>query len=329
MSHTAFVTGATGFVGVNLVRALLRKNWQVHALLRPSSSMVDLQDLAIEIHRGDITDLTSLQSAMGRPIDCVFHVAANTNVWSKNNHQQTAINVQGTQNVIQAAKESGIERLIHTSSFVVYGFQPQRFNEDTPRLNNASWINYVRTKISAEQLVQEAVLNGSLDAVIVNPGHILGPYDRHNWSRMIGMVHHSSLPGVPPGGGSFADVRQVAEAQIEAYHRGRRGNNYLLGGNSAEYLDIIGMVGEILNRPVPQKPMPAVLLRALARVKTLAAGITGKEPDLTPESAAMITHHMHCDSGKASKELGYQPTPVRQLLEDTCDWMYSAGLLKS
>ena len=329
MSHTAFVTGATGFVGANLVRELLRKNWQVNALVRSSSNLVDLNDLPIEIHRGDITDLVSLQAALSQPPDCVFHVAASTNVWSKNNGPQTAINVTGTKNVLKAAIQAGVGRLIHTSSFVVYGFQPQRFNEDAPRLGNANWINYVRTKIAAEQLVQEAVLNGSLDAVIVNPAHILGPFGRHSWSRMITMVNQGSLPGVPPGGGSFADVRQIAKAQIEAFHRGRRGNNYLLGGNSAEYLDIITMLGELLNRPVPQKPMPAWILRSVARLKALAAGISGKEPDLTPEAAAMITQHMHCDSRKAGKELGYQPTPVRKLLEDTCDWMYNAGLLKS
>ena len=135
--------------------------------------------------------------------------------------------------------------------------------------------------------------------MVTNPAHILGPGDRHNWSRMIRMVHTGKLPGVPPGGGAFADVREVARAHVSAFHEGRTGANYLLGGNDLAYVELVRMIGEILGRPVPRRPSPAWLIRAIARVKVLGAAFTGRAPDITPEGAAMITRHIECDSSRA------------------------------
>ncbi len=328
MSHTAFVTGATGFVGINLVHELARQGWETTVLARPTSSLVDIQSLPIRIKQGDITNVYMLEKAIPKNVDCVFHVAASTNVWSKNNAQQRLVNVEGTRNVMEAAITQDARRMIHTSSFVVWGFQPEIFDEQSTRLTNAQWINYVRTKTEAEQVIRDAVLGSRIDAVILNPGHILGPYDRHNWSRMIRMVDQGNLPGVPPGGGVFADVREIAKAQIAAFHQGHRGQNYLLGGVAADYLDLVKIVGELLNRKVPEKPTPAWLLRSVGRVKAMIARYTDREPDITPESAAMITNHMHCDSSKAIEKLGYSETPIRELLEETCRWMKTAGLLQ-
>ena len=179
----------------------------------------------------------------------------------------------------------------------------------------------------AEQIVKQAVSKERLDAVICNPAHILGPGDRHNWSRMIRLVSSGKLPGVPPGGGAFADVREVAKAHVEAFHRGRSGENYILGGEDTMFIDIVRMTGEILGKDVPQKASPAWLLQAVARVYAIIAAITAKEPDLTPEGAAMITRHIECDSSKAQRELGYAFTPPRALLQDTCAWLREQGML--
>jgi len=327
MSLRAFVTGATGFVGSNLVRELHRQHWETVALARPTSSLDALRDIPVQIRHGDIADAASVRDAMPECVDAVFHVAASTNVWSCNNDQQDRINIDGTRHVIEAAIERRASRLIHTSSFATWGFRNLLLTEDTPRTDATDWINYVRSKHAAENLVKKAVRAAQLDAVILNPANILGPGDRHNWSRMVLMVQQGSLPGVPPGGGPFADVREVAAAHVIAYHRGRSGENYLLGGVDVSFLELIRLAGEILHKPVPSKATPGWLLQAVARVKALIAGFTGKEPDITPESVFMIIHQPRCDSSRAEQELNYRSTPIRPLLQDTIDWLRQAGMV--
>ena len=327
MSLRAFVTGGSGFVGMNLLKQLCSAGWQVTALVRDTSPMGDIHNLDVTFVRGDVTDADSVRAAMPDEPDAVFHVAASTSIWSGNNAQQRRINVEGTRNVVDGALSHRAKRMIHTSSFVVWGFREDVITEDSPRTDNADWINYVRTKFEAEEIVRDAIRNRGLDAVILNPAHILGPGDRHNWSRVIRMVHQDRLPGVPPGGGAFADVREVARAHITAFHRGRTGENYLLGGPDTMFLEVVQTAGKLLNRKVPRKANPAWLLRLVGSIQALTGKLSGKEPEITPEGAAMITRHIRCDSSKAVAELDYRFTPVDQLLADTCRWMRSKGML--
>jgi dihydroflavonol-4-reductase len=327
MNLRAFVTGASGFVGMNLVQQLVEQNWQVTALVRQNSPLEDIRDLGLDLREGDLTDANSVREAMPLELDCVFHVAASTNIWSRNNQVQTRVNIGGTRNVVEAAIKHGAKRMVHTSSFVVWGFVEDVLSEQSSRLENADWINYVRNKHEAELVVKEAVSNRELDAVILNPAHILGPGDRRNWSRVIRLVNEDNLPGVPPGGGAFADVREVARAHIQAYHHGRKGENYLLGGPDTLFLDVVKMTGDILNKKVPGRATPAWLLKLVAKVYVAVAAVTGKEPDLTPEGAALITRHIKCDSSKAIRELDYRYTPVRELLTETVNWLRTKGML--
>jgi len=198
MSLRAFVTGATGFVGSNLVRELHRQNREVFVLLRPSSDSDNLRGIPIHVRAGDITDAASVREALPVQTDAVFHVAASTNVWSGHNGEQERVNVDGTRNVIEAAVARRAGRLVHTSSIAVWGIQDALLTESSPRTGATDWINYVRTKNQAETLMKQAVRQRGLDAVILNPANILGPGDRRNWSRMIMMVDEGALPGVPP-----------------------------------------------------------------------------------------------------------------------------------
>ncbi len=328
MGLRAFVTGATGFVGGNLVRELHHQGWSTTALVRHDSSDQDIRDVPVDFVEGDIVDADSVRRAIPRGVDAVFHTAASTNVWSGNNDAQDRVNIGGTRDVIEAAVAAGAKRLIYTSSFTTWGFQHTTLTEQSPRTDESDWINYVRTKYIAETLVREAVKLGRIDAVILNPAHILGPGDRNNWSKMMVLVQQRKLPGVPSGGGAFADVREVAKAHVKAFHKGERGERYLLGGEDVSFLDVIRISGEILGRPVPRKPTPAWLLQTMARLNVMLAGVTGRPPVITPESAVMITHNILCDSSRAQRELDYQFTPIRKLIKDTIVWMKSAGLLE-
>jgi nucleoside-diphosphate-sugar epimerase len=328
MTHLAFVTGASGFVGSHIVRELHRQGWKVHVLARPTSSLQEIGDTPVTVHSGDVNDANSLKAAMPQGVDAVFHVAASTNLWAKNNAQQSQVNVEGTRNLLAAAKSAGCRRFIHTSSFVAWGLQDSVLREDSPRSDATDWINYIRTKHLSERMVLEAAGNGTIDAVVLNPGNVLGPGDRRNWSRLFRMVNEKSLPGAPSGGGNFCDVREVARAHVCAWHRGQTGHRYLLGGEFASYLQVIGIAGEILQVPVPRNAAPAWLLAIVARLKNTLATLSGKEPDLTPEAAAITAHEIRCDSSKAERELEYRTVPLRTMVADTIEWMKATGLLR-
>ena len=328
MSLTAFVTGASGFVGSNLVRELHQQGWAVHILARPTSSLGEIEGIPYTLHEGDIADAESLADAVPANADAVFHVAASTNFWSRNNAMQTRVNVDGTANVMEAAMKSGARRLIHTSSFVTWGFQGGSFTETSPRDAGSDWINYVRTKHLSEQMVLDAVADGQLDAVVLNPANVLGPGDFHNWSRLVRMVHRNKLPAAPPGGGNFCDVREVAKAHIEAFHNGRSAEKYLLGGDFATYREVINLTAELLETRAPALTLPPLLFRALSYVMTPLASMAGTEPDITPESAAMSAREIRCDSSKAMRELDYKAVPVKDMLAETIEWMRAQDLLQ-
>jgi len=328
MTHTAFVTGASGFVGSHLARHLHRQDWVVHVLARSASSLDEIRDVPVIVHIGDVRDEASLRAAIPQGVDAVFHVAASTNLWSRNNAEQSRINLDGTRHMLAAAAAAGAGRFVHTSSFVAWGLRDGVFTEDSPRTDASDWINYIRTKHLSEQMVLEAAASGGIDAVVLNPGNVLGPGDRRNWSRLFRMVKQGALPGAPPGGGNFCDVREVARAHLQAWHRAPTGQRYLLGGEFASYLQVIGIAGELLETRVPRKPMPARLLAAVARLKSAVAGVTGREPDITPEAAAITAHNIRCDSGRAQGELDYRIVPLRDMVRDTIDWMSDRGLLE-
>ena len=327
MSLTAFVSGASGFVGSNLVRELHAQDWTVHLLARTNSSLDEIEGLPYTVHPGDITDRDSLVKAMPKNTDAVFHVAASTNFWARHNTAQDLVNIDGTRNMIEVASDAGARRFIHTSSFTTWGFRDTELSEESPRTETTDWINYVRSKHLAEEIVLDAAGEAQIEAVVLNPAHILGPGDQHNWSRMIRMVHQGKMLAAPPGSGNFCDVREIAKAHIQAFHRGRNGEKYLLGGEYAAFVDVVKTVGDVVGRRVPGWAAPAWIMKAWAYANTTMAALTGREPDITAESAAMVSYHVACDSTKARRELDYQFTPIRKLIEDTVDWMNEKGML--
>jgi len=232
MTQTAFVTGGTGFLGLNIVRLLTEQGWAVTALHRHSSDLTHLKRFPVTLVLGIIEDPASMLAAMPEGLDAVFHVAGDVSFWSGHRARQVRTNVDGTSNVAQAALTRGAKRFVHTSSIAVYGMQTEEFDETAPHLGLSSKIGYLRTKAQAEEEIQEAVKNG-LDAVILNPANIVGPYDAANWGRLFRLVAEGKLPGIPPGAAPFCSAAEVAQALLTAWERGRTGENYLLAGTQA------------------------------------------------------------------------------------------------
>ncbi|MDA8107578.1 MAG: SDR family oxidoreductase [Betaproteobacteria bacterium] len=326
MARTAFVTGATGFVGLNLVEALAREGWRVLALHRPESDLKHLARLPAERVLGDVTDRALLERALPTGVDAVFHAAGDTSLWSRRNAHQDLVNIEGTRNMVEAALARRARRFVHTSSISAYGMVSGRIDERTEQRGGESWVNYQRSKFLGEREVRGALARG-LDAVILNPAGIIGPYDTRNWARMIRFACAGKLPGVPPGASSFCHVREVARAHIAAVERGRRGESYLLGGADASFLELVRTIGEVTGCKVPARPLPAWLLRALARLAQWTSYATGRAPTLSPEAVALATRRITCDCTKAERELGFRPVPLRAMVEDSVAWLEREGLL--
>lgn len=322
----AFVTGATGFVGINLVDELLARGWTVTCLTRAGSNTRYLDRRAVAKVVGEITDIESLRRAVPDGMDAVFHVAGDTSLWSRNNTQQTANNVDGTRNMCAVALEKNARRFIHTSTVSAWGLIDGTVTEEVPQRGGESWINYQKSKYLAEQEVKAAVARG-LDAVIMNPAAIVGAQDSHTWARLFLMVAQDELPGIPPGSLSFAHVREVVNAHIEAVTRGRRGENYVLGGTEATMKDFVAEIGKRLGKSRTPPVLPLGLMRIFARLYALKAALTGKQPSLTPEAAAMAAKVNPCPSLKAQRELGYRTVPLSQMVADCAGWLIDQGYI--
>ncbi len=324
--RTAFVTGGTGFVGTNLVHALASAGWRTVVLRRPTSDLRHLAGLPVEFAEGDVTDLASLRRAIPEGTDAVFHIAASISFWSRRDAEQTRVNVDGTRNAVAAARERGVKRFVHTSSIAAYGVHRNVIDEETPSTAERAPANYPRTKWLAEVEVRRGI-DAGLDAVILNPANIVGPYDRHGWAKTFPAIARRQVPFLLPGRASWCHVREVVQAHIAAFERGRTGANYLLGGAEATFADFVRTIGEILGCAVPTHVLPPRVVRAMAVLAWIPARWASREPLITPEIMRIGCMDMVCSSDRAQRELGYRPVSLREMLEDCNRWLVAEGLL--
>lgn len=320
---TVLLTGGTGFLGQHLARELAVAGASVRALCRRPEADAGLAALGAQPVRGALDDADALDRALAG-VDAVFHAAADTNTWAPGNAAQTRTNVDGGRLLLDRARAAGVRCVVHTSSVSAYSHRVHgTLREDVPQRGGESWINYERNKHAVEQLVRGA----GIPFLVFQPAHILGPGDTRNWSRLIRLVDQGKLPGIPPGSGSFADVREIARAQVRGWQLGIRGEAFLLGGEHASFLDLLTRVGRLLDKPVPRRAMPAPVLRAYARVVDAVSRLTRRRPEVTPEAAAFTCHALRVDSSKAIAALGYRETPLDPLLADTIAWLRAEGLV--
>lgn len=323
---TAFVTGATGFVGLNLIQELHGAGWRVIACHRADSDLSHLQRLRPELRVADVLDLPALMAALPEDVDALFHLAASINFWRPRNVEQSLINVQGTRHVVEAALQRRARRFIHMSSLAAWApGQGDVIDESTPSRAEGHRVNYFRTKWLAEREVLNAVPRG-LPARVLNPGNILGPYDRQTWARSFRMAKQRKLPLLPPGGGPFCHVRDVVQAALAAVERGRVGERYVLGGVHASYAELFEHVCRLLRAPRPPVA-PSWLFSGLAVLSDGWSRISRNEPDLTPDMAGVLGIDFDARSTKAERELGYQRTPFLQQVQDTFDWLRGERLI--
>jgi len=324
MTTRAFVTGSTGFVGLNLVQRLVADGWDVTALHRATSDLTILKTFDARRETGEITDAASLHAAIPEGCDVVYHVAGNTSLWRRRDAEQSRDNVDGTRNVVDACLARGVRRLVVTSSISAYGRVSGTIDESTPSLAAESWINYQRTKYQAEQIARAAVARG-LEVVILQPGGIIGRYDLHSWGRMFFLVRDGKVNRLPAGVRTFAHVREVVSAHVAAAHRGENGGAYLLAGANASLLDVVREVSRLLGRPAPVREAPTAFVKVAAQVANLASYVTGREPALTPEMADAFGRTLVTTSAKARRDLGYRVESLETMLADCHAWLVATG----
>ncbi len=320
---TVFLTGASGFLGGHLLRELREAGCEVHAMSRRAESDAAIAAYCALPVRVELDDRAALTSAL-RGCAAVFHAAADTSLWRQQATAQSATNIQGTENLLHAAESAGVKAFLHTSSVSAWSHRVHvAIDESVPQRGGDSWVNYERSKFLGEQAVRRA----GVPWIVFNPSHILGPGDRHNWARLIMMVDRETLPGIPPGVGAFADVREIARAQVRAWQQSHFGQSYLLGGEHASFVDFVHRIGAALGRRTPRRATPAWALMAFGRLSDAWSRVSGREPQITPEAAALTSHHLQVDSSKARRELDYRETPLDSLLADTLAWMQRQGMV--
>lgn len=322
----AFVTGGSGFVGGALCVELVRQGWTVTALLRSPDKSRRLAEQGVHLVQGDILDPASIARAMPQGVDAVFHVAGDTSLWAKHDAMQTRINVEGTRNLVEAAKAAAAKRFVLTSTISAYGLQPGTITEATPSVAPQSFINYERSKFASEELVRREAAQG-FDAVILQPGAIIGPGDASNWGRMFGLVKAGMLPFLPAGSLPFNHVDQIVLAHIAAAERGRSGESYLLGGHDMKLADLVSGICQRVGRRKPGFTMPPMLMSLMGSLVGALTPASASVPLMSRELAAMMSADTRSDSSKAMRELGLKPMPLDACLDDAHRWLAAEGLV--
>jgi dihydroflavonol-4-reductase len=325
----AFVTGATGFVGAAVARALLRDGWDVRVLVRGGSDRANLQHLALETAVGDLTDRPSLDAAL---VGCagLFHVAADYRLGARDPQQLYRTNVEGTRNILEAARQAGVERAVYTSSVATMGIPTDGSpgDERTPVGLAAMIGHYKRSKYLAEQLVLEMAQNG-FPVVIVNPSTPIGPGDVKPTptGQVVLDAAAGRMPAYVDTGLNIVHVDDVAAGHLMAYHRGSAGERYILGGQDMTLREILLQIARLVGRKPPRVRLPYAAVLPIAYVAEALAKVTGQSGRVTLEGVRMSRKRMFFSSAKAISDLGYSWRPAVEALEDAVRWFRERGLL--
>jgi dihydroflavonol-4-reductase len=329
---TTLITGATGFVGSALLRALLRRGEPVRALVRPSSSLRLLEGLPVEIVRGDLADPAGFKGALVG-CDALFHVAADYRLWVPQPAAMYRTNVDGTRELLLAAAEIGVKRVVYTSSVATLGLRADRLPSDeaTPATLGDMIGHYKRSKFLAERAVRELVAAAGLPVVIVNPSAPVGPADARPTptGRVLIEAARGRIPAYVDTGLNLVHVDDVAEGHVLAFERGRIGERYILGGDNLSLGEMLARIAELVGRRPPRLRLPAgALLPVAAIAEALARLGIGGEPLVTADGVRMARKPMYFTSAKAERELGYRSRPAVEGLRDAIDWYRSCGYLR-
>jgi dihydroflavonol-4-reductase len=317
------VTGPDGVLGSNLVRELIHRHYNVHVLVEPGKDPITLKGLPITVIHGNILDADSITNAVsGKEI--VFHCAAATSVYPPRNEMVNRVNIEGTQNIINAVLKHGVKRLIYVGTANSFSFGTSHDApgvEDTPYLSVKYGLDYMDSKYNAQQLILTHVKEQGLPALIVNPTFMIGPYDsRPSSGAMILAVHQGRVPGYSLGGKNYVAVKDVATAMANAITMGTIGECYIVGNVNLSYKEAFELIAKTIGAKTPTRKLTNFMVQSYGRLNSFFAGIFGYYPAVTAELAQISTENHFYSAAKAQRELQMPQTPLEVAIKECFDW---------
>ena len=324
---TALVTGATGFIGSHVALNLLAKGWRVRALRRSTSLLPDIGKLDVEWCSGDIRNFDQVHSAMAG-CEAVFHVAADYRLWARNPEEIYETNVAGTVNMLRAALQHRVERVVYTSSVGALGSRPdgKPADEATPVRLEDMVGHYKRSKFLAEREA-EGFLKQGLPVIMVHPSTPVGPGDHKPTptGKIIVDFLNGRMPAFLDTGLNLIHVSDVAEGHLLALERGRIGEKYILGNRNLTLAEIFALLERVSGVPAPRFRLPYYPILGLGYVLEMLSRATGREPLVPLEGVKMARKFMFFEASKAVRELGLPQTPVELALAEAVAWFRERG----
>jgi dihydroflavonol-4-reductase len=325
----ALVTGATGFVGAAVARALLRAQWQVRVLARSGSDRSNLRGLAVQLCEGDLTQPVSLPPAL-EGCEALFHVAADYRLGARDPEQLYRTNVEGTRAILTAARAAGVKRIVYTSSVATVGIPKDGApGDEQTQVALANMIgHYKRSKFLAEQVARDAARDGA-SLVIVSPSTPVGPGDVKPTptGQLVLDAAAGRMPAYVDTGLNIVHVDDVAAGHLLAHDRGRSGERYILGGADMTLREILAQIAALVGRKPPRIRLPYGAVLPMAYLAEGFAKLTGRSGRLTLEGVRMSRKLMFFSSAKAMRELGYSWREPVRAFEDAIRWFRDTGRL--
>ncbi len=323
-----FVTGATGFVGAHVARALASQGATLRLLVRPTSDLRNLEGIAGERVTGDLREPASLRAGL-QGCEALVHVAADYRLWVRDPAAMYRSNVEGTRALLGLARDVGLRRVVYTSSVATMGFRADgTIVDETTSVSLADMVgHYKRSKYMAEEVALEAGRNGQ-PVIVLNPTTPIGAHDVKPTptGRIVVDFLNRNFPAYLDTGLNLVDVSEVARAHVAALTSGRPGERYILGGENLTLKQILDKMSAITGLPSPKHKVPRAVALGFAFFDELVTGrIRGREPRATVEAVRMSKKRMWASSAKAERELGFRVVPVYAALRSAVDWFYQNG----
>jgi nucleoside-diphosphate-sugar epimerase len=318
------ITGSTGYIGSLLTTKLAGSGEDIRILVRREPDIPEFRKPNIKTVKGDINDPESLKKAM-QGVDRVYHMAAYARLWAKDPNTFRLVNVEGTHNVLTAAEEAGVEKMVYTSTAGVIGpSKGKAMTENDPRITGFFNL-YEETKTEAEKLVQEFVAKG-LNVTIVNPARVYGPgldTGSNPVTKIVELYMKRKWHVIPVQGediGSYCHVDDVVEGHISAMEKGGMGERYIFGGVNASFNELIAAIRKHsgVNKILFNLPFP--MMMAASHGFKIWSTLTGNAPMITPDWVKRYIYNWELDSSKAVREIGYKIRPLDEGIKHTVEW---------
>ncbi len=326
---TAFVTGASGFIGSHLTKRLLADGIRVAALVRDAAKGRRLEGMGARLVVGDVTDPASYREALGEA-DVLYHLAGLSRWWTRRRKDYYTVNVTATRRIMEIALDCGIPRVVHMSSLATIRQPGGVLTTESMERRDDFESHYARSKYEGEMEVLRLHAERGLQAVVVNPGVVIGPCDLKTFGRLIIDYANGRLEAVP-----FPDtivplvyIDDVVESLLAASVRGRPGERYIVVGDNITIRDVMRMLEELTGVPPPPRDASPLLLKAAALIGEAVAALGGPRPRLPLDAVRAMEIGAAGSSEKATTELGIAFTPLREALRRTLKWYYARGYIE-